>query len=377
MGNKMSKTPHTNNANASRKPKAFSVPQTTDSTDDSNIKRSGTLSSAKNTRKPRAVNSEKYKIKIQSDEAVENHFNSVNSLTPPHKLKAPKTTKKFSWFKLSLWALTTLFALGIGLYVDQLIRELFTRHEWLGLIASAVTVIFIVSIVALFIREIFSLSRMRSIAKLRINGDKARQNNDLKLARIVAKDISTLLSDRPQTAKGRAEIAQHLTTVMDGEDLIHIVERDVLAPLDKTAQKMVMASAKRISIVTAVSPRALVDIGFVLYENTKLIRAICELYGGKPSTLGFWTLAKKVISHLAATGAIAIGDGLLQQFIGQGVASKLSARLGEGVVNGLLCARIGISAIDICRPLAFDAEKRPGVSDFLSALTKINSEKTV
>lgn len=372
----MSSKQDDNNAKASRKPKAFSVPKNMVSSDATKSKVSDVPIKAKETRKPRAIKATKHTIKIELDDAVDDHFNSIKSLTPPQILEAPKTSKSFNWFKLSLWALTTLIALGVGLYVDQLISELFTRHQWLGLIASAVTAIFLLSIVALFIKEIFSISRMRSIAKLRLSGDKARQDNDLNLARMVAKDISRLLSAQPQTAKGRAEIKEHLNTVMDGEDLIHIVEREILAPLDKTAQKMVMASAKRISIVTAVSPRALVDIGFVLYENTKLIRAICELYGGKPSTFGFWQLAKKVISHLAATGAIAIGDGLMQQFIGQGVASKLSARLGEGVVNGLLCARIGISAIDICRPLAFDSEKRPGVSDFLSALTKINSEKT-
>jgi uncharacterized membrane protein YcjF (UPF0283 family) len=32
-------------------------------------------------------------------------------------------------------------------------------------------------------------------------------------------------------------------------------------------------------------------------------------------------------------------------------------RLGEGVINGLLTARIGIAAMDLCRPLAFRAVK--------------------
>ncbi|MCA0344577.1 MAG: DUF697 domain-containing protein, partial [Proteobacteria bacterium] len=48
---------------------------------------------------------------------------------------------------------------------------------------------------------------------------------------------------------------------------------------------------------------------------------------------------------------------------------KLSARLGEGVINGLMTARIGIAAMDLCRPMPFRALKRPGIGDFIGDLT--------
>jgi len=140
--------------------------------------------------------------------------------------------------------------------------------------------------------------------------------------------------------------------------------------LDQKAKTLVMGSARRVSIVTAVSPRALVDIGFVLVENIRLIRQIADLYGGRPGTFGFWRLARNVLAHLAVTGAIAVGDGLLQQIIGHGVAAKISSRLGEGIVNGLLTARIGIAAIDVCRPLSFSDQTRPGIKDFMGELLK-------
>jgi putative membrane protein len=43
--------------------------------------------------------------------------------------------------------------------------------------------------------------------------------------------------------------------------------------------------------------------------------------------------------------------------------------LGEGVINGLMTARIGIAAMDLCRPLPFRAAKRPGIGDFIGDLT--------
>ena len=77
---------------------------------------------------------------------------------------------------------------------------------------------------------------------------------------------------------------------------------------------------------------------------------------------------KAVLSHLAVTGSIAVGDTLLQQLVGHGIAGRLSAKLGEGVVNGLMTARIGLSAIDVCRPLSFLAAERPQLRDLTSDL---------
>ncbi|MBV1868028.1 MAG: DUF697 domain-containing protein, partial [Marinosulfonomonas sp.] len=35
---------------------------------------------------------------------------------------------------------------------------------------------------------------------------------------------------------------------------------------------------------------------------------------------------------------------------------------GEGVINGALTARVGVAAIEVCRPLPFHAAKRPSVT---------------
>jgi putative membrane protein len=37
--------------------------------------------------------------------------------------------------------------------------------------------------------------------------------------------------------------------------------------------------------------------------------------------------------------------------------------MGEGVLNGLLTARVGLSALAVCRPAPFAVGRPPGVSD--------------
>ena len=60
---------------------------------------------------------------------------------------------------------------------------------------------------------------------------------------------------------------------------------------------------------------------------------------------------------------MAVGDSLLQQLVGHGIASRISARMGEGVLNGMLTTRVGLSALAVCRPMPFSVDKAPGVSD--------------
>jgi putative membrane protein len=67
---------------------------------------------------------------------------------------------------------------------------------------------------------------------------------------------------------------------------------------------------------------------------------------------------------------MAASDTLLQQILGHGVAAKVSARLGEGVLNGLLTARLGLAAIEVARPLPFVALAPPVLGDLVADVMK-------
>jgi putative membrane protein len=70
---------------------------------------------------------------------------------------------------------------------------------------------------------------------------------------------------------------------------------------------------------------------------------------------------------------MAAGDSLVQQLLGHGIAARLSARLGEGVVNGLLTARVGIAAIEVCRPLPFVNGRPPRLADVMAELRRVGN----
>ncbi len=270
--------------------------------------------------------------------------------------------------KVASAAFGILLSLALGLWIDSLIRNLFSRSDWLGYLAAGAAAVGVLAVLAVVARELVGLRRLAAVQDIKQEAIEAAALPAPAPARKVVARLVHLFAGRPQTARGRTRLLETEGEIIDGPHLLDLAEREMLAPLDREARALILSASKRVSIVTAVSPRALVDLGYVLFESSRLIRAMAELYGGRPGSLGMLRLMRDVIAHLAVTGSIAVGDSLVQQVLGHGLASKLSARLGEGVINGLMTARIGIAAMDLCRPMPFRAVKRPGIGDFLSDL---------
>ncbi|WP_340161193.1 TIGR01620 family protein [uncultured Hoeflea sp.] len=298
----------------------------------------------------------------------------LEALTPPPATARPR---RMTAGKVLMTSLGLLLALALGVWTDSLIRSLFERVPWLGWVASAAAAIAALALIVLVAKEILGIRRLAKVAHLREAVAAKAKSATAKEARSLTAEVSSLVSANPLTARGRKSLKTLDDEIIDGPHYLAFAERELMAPLDRQARQLTVNAAKRVSVVTAVSPRAFVDLAYVGFEAVRLIRALAELYGGRPGTIGMIRLFRDVIAHLAVTGAIAAGDSLIQQVVGHGVAAKLSARLGEGVINGLMTARIGISAMDLCRPMPFAALKRPGIGDFMADITNFagNADK--
>jgi len=283
--------------------------------------------------------------------------------------------RRFRWGTLFWTATAGLVLMGVGLGVARLLEDLFARSESLGFIGLGFAAAAALALAVVIGREAFGLARLVTIERLHLRAAEVLASDDRAASRAVVEDLLKLAHQNPQLARARATLEGHAGDIIDGADMIRLAERELMTPLDSEARRLVSLAAQRVSIVTAVSPRAMIDVLFVLVAALRLIRRLAYLYGGRPGTLGMIALLRHVIAHLAITGGVAASDSLIQQMLGHGVAAKLSQRLGEGMLNGLLTARLGLAAIEVTRPLPFTALPQPALADLAKDLLRKREEQ--
>jgi putative membrane protein len=281
---------------------------------------------------------------------------------------------RFPWGALFWSAVGGLMLLGAGLGVTHLIEDLFAKSDGLGFIGLVLTFAATLSLLVIAVREAIGLMRLSTIEHLHRRAAAVIASDDRNESRNVLRDLLKIAHQNPHLARARATLSHHAGDIIDGADMIRLAERELMSPLDQQARLLISAAAQRVSLVTAISPRALFDVVFVFAASLRLIRQLALLYGGRPGTLGMIRLMRHVLAHLAITGGMAASDSVIQTVLGHGLTAKLSQRLGEGFLNGLLTARLGLSAIDVTRPLPFTALPRPSLTDLAKDLLRQRGE---
>jgi putative membrane protein len=268
--------------------------------------------------------------------------------------------------RLALWAASLLISFWVSVTAYDFVTGLLARNLVLGWIAFALVAVAGLAALILGLREWAAYLRLGRLEGLRETAVMARATADLARARRVTTAIARLYDARAETAWGRARFAEREAEVLDADALLALAEREVLAPLDAEARLAVEAAARQVAMVTALVPLAWADVAAALFANLRMIRQIAQIYGGRSGSFGSLRLLRRVFAALLGAGALALTDDLVGSVAGGGVISKLSRRFGEGVVNGALTARVGVAAMELCRPLPFVALEKPGVSGLVS-----------
>lgn len=286
---------------------------------------------------------------------------SLTPLTEPAAAaaSAARMARGSALSRLFWWAFGGFLTLALSLAAYETIAGLLTRNLWLGRTAMVLLGLAVLALLLMAARELAALSRLRRAEETQILAARALRHEDRPAAEAALKDLEALASGRPELAEARERVKALKGDQPDASGLIALAERSYLAGPDASARQAAAEGARNAAVATALIPAGILDAMAILYINLRMIRRIAQSYGGRGGWLGGWRLMKQVAAHLAATGAVALADDLIGPALGGGAVAKLSRRFGEGLLNGALTARVGVAAMEVCRPLPFHVLPKP------------------
>lgn len=274
---------------------------------------------------------------------------------------APPPKRKRPFARLALGAFSLFLAGALGVEAYDFVADLYARNAVLGGGFLALLAAAVLGVVGVVVVELRALRRLDRFAEYQAEG-----------RRLAAADVhgesDPLLAALDAVYRDRADVKSDVEAYRsrtsdalgDGERL-ELFSRTVLRPIDKRAYKLVIQGARDIGVVTAISPLGALDGVLVLGRSLMMLRQIARLYGVRPGAAGTLSLLRRSIRNVLLAGLTEVLTDAAAESVGASLAALLSAKAGQGIANGVLAARLGIGAMEACRPLPFAADERPSL----------------
>ena len=285
---------------------------------------------------------------------------AVSGLPTEADLPDPVPAPRRWAVRLLVGSAAALVTLAVGYDTVDLIQRAFETSVLLGGGAVALAGGAVLGGFGLLSGELRSLRRLRRIDGLREEADLRTSGTHGEAARY-AGAVASLYRDRRDLSAQVAALKDNLSDAHDDREVVRMVDLQLLQDIDRRSYQLVLRAARDTAVATALSPAALLDVVIVLWRNLKLVREVATLYGARPGYVGSLKLLRRMLANIAIAGVAESGNDLMVEALGSTLAASLSTRVGQGVINGLLTARVGLTAMHLCRPLAYDETNRPSL----------------
>ncbi|WP_437889495.1 TIGR01620 family protein [Phytobacter sp. V91] len=270
--------------------------------------------------------------------------------------------KRSLWRKMVLTGLTLFGASVVGQGVQWAINAWQTQ-DWVAIGGCAAGALIVGAGVGSVASEWRRLWRLRQRAQARDEARDLLHSHGTGKGRAFCENLARQANiDHAHPALQRWYGAIHET--QNDREVVRLYAQIVQPVLDSQARREISRSAAESTLMIAVSPLAVVDMAFIAWRNLRLINRIAALYGIE---LGYYSrlrLFRLVLLNIAFAGASEMVREVGMDWMSQDLAARLSARAAQGIGAGLLTARLGIKAMELCRPLPWLEDDKPRLGDF-------------
>ncbi len=262
------------------------------------------------------------------------------------------------------WSLKVLISGFLGLTVwqsvDYIINAIksadFLMLGWAGLIGLAATIG-----ARSLVGELWTLRKLKNRVDVQHKAAMLIQGNAMGQAVTFCQTLAKqgLVINSAEYARWQSNVEAH----HNDAEVFEMYDSIVLAEQDKQARQVITKHACESALMVALSPLAVVDMLLVAWRNIRLIEQVSNIYGVKLGYFGRLRLFKMVLQNMAFVGATEIVTDVGGDVLTTSIAGKLSARAAQGLGIGLLTARFGLKTMSLMRPLPWQKDQTPKLSD--------------
>jgi len=270
--------------------------------------------------------------------------------------------------KRSLWRKMVGAGLGIfGISVvaqgAQWMHDAWITRDWFSLGTGVAGSLIVIAGAGALIGEWRRLYRLRQRAEERDIGRELLHSHGIGKGRAFCEKLAQQAQlDQAHPALQRWHAALHETH--NDREIVMLYAQLVQPVLDRQAHREISRHAAESTLMIAVSPLALVDMAFIAWRNLRLVNRIAAIYGIELGYFSRIRLFRLVLLNMAFAGASELVREVGMDWMSQDIAARLSARAAQGIGAGLLTARLGIKAMELCRPLPWLEDDKPRLGDF-------------
>ena len=273
---------------------------------------------------------------LDNDEAALQDITSV--IRPNAKRKWGMTALVVGFSGLLTWQL-------VDLVYESINTQSWLSLGWTGLVAS----LSVFGLARLF-KELIALRKLRHHFTLQEQAEALIQTNGVGNAESFCEKLAQS-GDKSVDKVALKQWHSQLHGAHSDAEVFDLYDSIVMKKQDELALQTISKYSSESAALVAISPLAIADMLLVAWRNLKMIDDLSVIYG---VSLGYWArirLFKSVLKNMAFAGAteLAIDSGM--DMLSTSLASKLSARAGQGIGVGILNARLGVQALTLLRPL--------------------------
>ena len=284
---------------------------------------------------------------------------------------------KPSRFRIRLiMAALVLFCIALLAQSVQWIVNAITEQQWITLFFALAFLLLSVTGVGTIFQEWRKLRKLRQHELMQQEAEQYRAELPTasgEKSQIFCKQLLEQMQITPQLEQSQKQWLSQINEYHNSEQVMTLFSETVLSPLDKQAQKLIAKHARDNAVIVALSPVAIADVLMVAWRNFALINKITRIYGMELGYFSRLHLFKMVIKNMVFAGTTELVAGMLSH----NVLRRLFGQAIQGLGVGILTARLGIKAMEFCRPITFKNEEKPNLKVMSKEiyLSLVNSEQ--